>query len=150
VGLLDADQQKPPSKLPRYIISAAALAILVAIGLWFTFRYEPEKRVVENFMNAVVAGNLQQAYVIWHPHPSYPYAEFVGDWGTDGYYGPVASYRLESAVAADKDGSGIIVTVEVSPYSPYPDSSDPKSSRTKEVQIWVERSDHSLSYPPPI
>jgi hypothetical protein len=40
------------------------------------------------------------------------------------------------------------VTVEISPYSPYPDQNDPKSSRTKEVQIWVERSDKSLSFPP--
>jgi len=148
VGLLDADHQKPPSKVPRYVISAVALAVLLTIGLWFVFRYQPEKRVVENFMDAVIAGNLQQAYQIWQPHPSYPYAEFVSDWGPAGYYGPVASYHLESANAPEQGGSGIIVTVEISPYSPYPGSDDPKSSRTREVQIWVERSDKSLSFPP--
>ena len=148
MGLLDADHQKPPSKVPRYVISAVALAVLLTIGLWFVFRYQPEKRVVENFMDAVIAGNLQQAYQIWQPHPSYPYAEFVSDWGPAGYYGPVASYHLESANAPEQGGSGIIVTVEISPYSPYPGSDDPKSSRTREVQIWVERSDKSLSFPP--
>jgi hypothetical protein len=148
MGLLDATSEEPKSKLMRYIISGVALVILVAIGLYFVFRYEPEKRVVEHFLNAVVAGNLQQAYQIWQPHPSYPFPEFVSDWGPDGYYGPVASYKLESAAEPEKGGSGIIVTVEISPYSPYPDSSDPKSSRTREVQIWVERSDKSLSFPP--
>jgi hypothetical protein len=148
VGLLDADHQKPPSKLPRYVISGAALAVLVAIGLWFVFRYEPEKRVVEHFLDAVVAGDLQQAYQIWQPHPSYPYTNFLGDWGPDGYYGPILSYHVESATEPPNGGSGVIVTVEISPYSPYPDSDDQKSSRTKEVQIWVERSDKSLSYPP--
>jgi hypothetical protein len=148
VGLLDADHQEPPSKLLRYVVSAAALAILVAVGLWFVFRYQTEKRVVEHFMDAVVAGDLQQAYQIWHPHPSYPYAEFVSDWGPSGYWGPVASYKLESANEPENGGSGIIVTVEISPYSPYPDENDPKSSRTREVQIWVERSDKSLSFPP--
>ncbi|MGB6198825.1 MAG: hypothetical protein WA871_07630 [Candidatus Acidiferrales bacterium] len=148
MGLLDADHEKPPSKVLRYVISAAALAILVAVGLWFAFRYQPEKHVTEHFMDAVVAGNLPQAYQIWHPHPSYPYAEFVGDWGPDGYYGPVKSYHLQSASEPVNGGSGIIVTVEISPYAPYPDANDPKSARTKEVQIWVERSDKSLSFPP--
>ncbi|MGB6429408.1 MAG: hypothetical protein WBF06_02400 [Candidatus Acidiferrales bacterium] len=148
MGLLDADHQKPPSKRLRYVVSGLALLILVGIGLWFAFRYEPEKRVVENFMNAVVAGNFQQAYQIWHPHSSYPYGEFLEDWGTQGYYGPILSYHVESATEPD-GGSGVIVTVEVSPFSPYPDANDPKSGRTKEVQIWVERSDKSLSFPPP-
>jgi len=147
-GLLDADHQKPPSKTLRYVISGVALLVLIAVGFWLVFRYEPEKRVVENFMNAVVAGNFQQAYQIWHPHPSYPYGDFLSDWGPGGYYAPVASYHLDSAVGAANGGSGVIVTVEISPYSPYPSSDDPKSSRTREVQIWVERSDKSLSLPP--
>lgn len=148
MGLLDADQQKPPSKVLRYVISGVALAALIAVALWFVFRYQPEKRVVENFMDAVVAGNMQQAYQIWVPHPSYSFADFEGDWGASGYYGPVASYHLESAAEPPNGGSGVIVTVEISPYSPFPDSSDAKSSRTHEVQIWVERSDKSLSFPP--
>lgn len=148
MGLLDADQQKPPSKALRYVISGAALLVIAGVALWLVFRYQPEKRVVENFMNAVVAGELPQAYQIWHPHPSYSYAEFVSDWGPDGYYGPISSYRLESAAEPQDGGSGIIVAVEISPYSPFPDENDPKSSRTREVQIWVERSDKSLSLPP--
>ncbi|MGD0839923.1 MAG: hypothetical protein ABSA32_02075 [Candidatus Acidiferrales bacterium] len=148
MGLLDSDHEEPKSKLMRWIISGVALVVLVAIGLYFAFRYEPEKRAVEHFLSEVVAGDLQQAYQIWHPQPKYPFSRFVSDWGPDGYYGPIASYHVESATEPEHGGSGIIVTVELSPYSPYPDASDPKSSRTREVQIWVEVSDKSLSFPP--
>jgi len=41
-----------------------------------------------------------------------------------------------------------VVTVEISPYSPFPGSSDPKSNGNHEVKIWVERSDQSLSISP--
>jgi len=155
VGLLDSGAEEPQSKLLRYIISGLALAALLAVGFWFLLRYTAEKHTVEHFLDAVVAGNMQQAYQIWHPHSTYTYADFVGDWGKLGYYGPILSYRIVSASEPASHGgggvdevSGVIVTVEISPYAPFPDSSDPKSDRTREVKIWVERSDQSLSFPP--
>jgi hypothetical protein len=155
VGLLDSGPEEPNSKLLRYIISGVALAALLAVGFWFLFRYATEKHTVERFLDAVVAGNMQQAYQIWHPHSTYSYRDFVSDWGVEGYYGPVLSYRIESASEPASHGgggvdavSGVIVTVEVSPYAPFPDSSDPKSNRTREVKIWVERSDQTLSFWP--
>jgi len=155
VGLLDSGPEEPQSKLLRYVISGVALAVLLAIGCWFLFRYTKEKRTVEHFLDAVVAGKMQQAYQIWHPHATYTYGDFVGDWGPLGYYGPVKSYHIESASEPASHGgggvdevSGVVVTVEISPFAPFPDSSDPKSDQTREVKIWVERSDLSLSYPP--
>ena len=155
MGLLDSGAEEPHSKLLRYIISGVALVVLLAIGSWFLFRYTTEKHTVERFLDTVVAGNMQQAYQIWHPHPTYKYADFVGDWGAMGYYGPILSYHVVGATEPPSHGgggvdevSGVIVTVEISPYAPFPDSSDPKSNRTREVKIWVERSDQSLSFPP--
>ncbi len=155
MGLLDSGPEEPKSKLLRYIISGVALAVLLAVGFWFFFRYATEKHTVERFLDAVVAGNMQQAYQIWHPHSTYSYRDFVSDWGAQGYYGPVLSYRVESASEPASHGgggvdavSGVIVMVEVSPYAPFPDSSDPKSNRTREVKIWVERSDQTLSFWP--
>ncbi len=156
VGLLDSGAEEPKSKLLRYTVSAVALALLTALGLWFFLRYTPEKHTVEHFLDAVTAGDTQRAYQIWHPHPGYTYQDFLGDWGPQGYYGPVLSYHIESATEPPNRGSGgagdvsgVIVTVEISPYSPFPESSDPKSDRTREVRIWVEHSDESLSFPPP-
>jgi hypothetical protein len=79
----------------------------------------------------------------------YSYKDFMEDWGPAGYYGPVKSYRVESASEPDKSGSGIIVTVEVSPFQPFPNDNEvEKSSKTKEVKMWVESKDKSISISP--
>ncbi len=59
------------------------------------------------------------------------------------------SYHIETAAAPKRSGSGVIVVVEVSPLAPFPDDNDAaKNRRTKEVRIWVETKDKSLSFPP--
>ena len=72
MGLLDAGAEEPKSKALRYVVSGVALVIFLCIAVWYFFRYTPEKHTVERFMNAVVTGDTQQAYQIWHPHPSFP------------------------------------------------------------------------------
>lgn len=150
MGLLDASED-PNAKMRRYAVTGVALVILVAFGAWyswFLFFFVPERLAVRHLMDAVVAGNLELAYQIWKPHgTSYSFKEFQGDWGESGYYGPVKSYRIESA-EQPKEGSGVIVVVEISPFQPFPSSSDPHSGRNREVSLWVERSDHSFSFPP--
>lgn len=148
--LLDASEE-PKSQLLRYAVSGVALVIFVCFGIWygwFLFFFEPERHTVEHFMNAVVAGDLAQAYQIWKPHgTSYNFQEFTADWGATGYYSPLKSYRIETA-EQPKDGSGVIVVVEISPFQPFPPGSDARSGRNREVSLWVERSDQSLSFPP--
>jgi hypothetical protein len=42
------------------------------------------------------------------------------------------------------------VVVELSAYSPFPSPQETiKFAQNQEVQIWVEKSDHSLGFPPP-
>jgi len=149
VGLLDADQQPPPSKLPRYIIGSLVFALLMTAALWWMFRFHTEKKTVDSFLQAVVAGEMQKAYEIWKPQGRYPFQDFLEDWGEKGYYGPVKSYRIVTAQRPRTGGSGIIVVVELSPYERFPDDDDIEKHRhTKEVRIWVERSDQSLGFPP--
>ncbi len=145
--LLDASEE-PKSKTLRYTVSGVSLVILVSLSMWwFVFRLLPERRTAERFMDAVVAGNLEAAYQIWKPEKSYSYQDFVSDWGEKGYYGPVKSYRIESA-ALPKDSSGVDVVVEISPFTPFPDNSSSQSSRNREVHLRVETTDHSMSFPP--
>jgi hypothetical protein len=43
----------------------------------------------------------------------------------------------------------VIVTVEVSPYSPFPANNDEaKQNKTKEVRLWVQFKDQSLGFAP--
>jgi len=150
MGLLDAGAEEPKSKALRYIISAAALVLLLGASLTYFLRYTTEKHTVERFMQAVATGDTQQAYQIWRPHPSFSYQDFLSFWGPSGYYSPIKSYRIESAEVPPKGGSGVVIVVEISAYDPFPKSEETvKSAQNREVELWIERSDQSMSFPPP-
>jgi hypothetical protein len=52
--------------------------------------------------------------------------------------------------APSKGGTGVVVVVELSEYDTFPKSEETiKTARNREVQLWVERSDQSMSFPPP-
>jgi hypothetical protein len=150
MGLLDSGAEEPKSKALRYVISAVALVLLLGVGMWYFLRYTTEKHTVERFMTAVASGNMQQAYQIWHPHASFNYQDFLSFWGPNGYYSPIKTFRIESAEVPPKGGSGVVIVVEISGYDPFPKPEETvKAAQNREVQLWVERSDQSLSFPPP-
>ena len=127
-------------------MGGAALLILATI-LLLALRYHTEKATVHRFLSQVAGGDFQSAYRTWKPGSSYTFDDFLRDWGPKGEYGPVKSFELREAHRPRK-ASGGVVTVEVSSYSPFPDSKDPKSRDNKEVRLWVESSDQSMSYAP--
>ena len=150
MGLLDAGAEEPKSKALRYVISAVVLVLLLGASVAFFLRYSTEKHTVERFMHAIVTGDTQQAYQIWHPHPGFSYDDFISFWGPKGYYSPIKSYRIETAEVPPKGGSGVVVVVEISAYDPFPKPEETiKFAQNREVELWVERSDQSLSFPPP-
>jgi hypothetical protein len=149
VSLFDSAEQPRPSKTRRYLISVLAVVIVAGITGWWVLRFHAEKVVVHHFMDAVVTGNLGQAYRIWQPAESYSFKDFQDDWGEHGYYGPVKSYAIKGAEDSLKHGSAAVVTVLLSPYAPFPDENDgAKQSKTKEVKLWVQYSGKSISFPP--
>jgi hypothetical protein len=147
MSLLEPPVEKP-QKSRAMAITVVALVCTLAVVLWFTFRYFPEKKATANFFDALVAGDINKAYQLWKPSASYRMSDFTADWGPGGYYGPVKSYKIMSA-KAPKQSNSIEVNVAVSPFSPLPDQSDAeKSSKTRVVTLWVLPSDKSLSFPP--
>jgi hypothetical protein len=147
VGLLDATELRPPSKWKRRLIMAAVFIALGGTGLWWVLRYHTEKVTVYHFLSAVVAGDMQRAYQIWKPAPTYSFKDFLEDWGPDGYYGPVKSFNVKDT-ERPKEAPGVIVIVQISPYQPFPEKDDVvKQARTKEVRLRVEFKDESLSFP---
>ena len=125
-----------------------ALTLFVVVLLYFAFRYYPERRAAEHFFDALVAGETDTAYRLWKPGPSYAMKDFMADWGPQGYYGPVKSYKIIK-VNAPKKANAIAVRVATSPFSPLPDAGDAEKSRkTRVVSVWVLTSDKSLSFPP--
>src|SRR5580704_15112389 len=120
--LLDAPAAKP-EKSRAMAFTIAALALVAIVALWFVFRYYPEKRAAQHFFDALVAGDTAKAYQLWKPGPSYQMKDFLADWGPNGYYGPVKSFRIEKAEARSS-ASGVVITVSVSPFAPMPEPSD--------------------------
>src|ERR1700732_2113652 len=125
------------SKSRVMAFTITALVFVLAVVLWFTFRYYPEKKAASQFFDAVVAGDTAKAYELWKPSATYRMSDFVADWGPSGYYGPVKSYKIMSA-KAPRQSNSIEVNVAISPFSPLPDKSDEEKSRkTRVVTLWV-------------
>ena len=148
MSLLDPPAAKP-DKSRAMAFTVAALAALAIVALYFQFRYYPEKKAAERFFDALVAGDTAKAYELWKPGPSYTMKDFLADWGPQGYYGPVKSYKIVRA-KAPSGSNAVAVSVEVSPFSPMPEASETEKSRkTKVVEVWVLASDKSFSFPVP-
>jgi hypothetical protein len=153
MGLLDVGTEDPNARKRRYILTIVVATVLLLLALWwfiFGFLHLPERRAAAHFFDTITSGNFQSAYQLTKADPAhYTLKDFTDDWGPTGYYGPVKSYRIDSASSPAKAGSGIIVTVDVSPYQPFPSDDDVgKSSHTKEVKMWVESKDKSISISP--
>jgi hypothetical protein len=148
MSLIDPPADKP-DKSRAMAFTIAALAVVAIVALWYTFRYCPEKKAAERFFDALVDGDTARAYQLWKPSPSYAMKDFLADWGPQGYYGPVKSYKVIRA-KAPSSSNAVAVSVEVSPFSPMPDISDTEKSRkTRVVEIWVIAADKSFSFPVP-
>jgi len=145
--LLDPPAEKP-EKSRAMAFTIAALVLVAIVVLWFTFRYYPEKKAAEHFFDALVGGDSARAYQLWKPSPSYAIKDFLADWGPEGYYGPVKSYKVLRA-SSPIGANAVAVRVAISPFSPMPDASEiEKSRKTKVVSVWVLISDKSFSFPP--
>ena len=96
--LLDAPPPKPPIHIWRYIV-LGILILLIAEGLYYSFRNYPEERAVTRFLTTLEQGNFQEAYRLWQPSPSYSYQDFLHGWGTQGDYGKIRGF--ETAIHID-------------------------------------------------
>ena len=144
--LLDAkeyDPGKDRKKRKRIIFAFALVLIGLSVGWWF--RYWPEEHIVGRFFDDLQKQDYKTAYGIWmhdpawqqHPerYPKYPFGDFYRDWGPGGDWGIIKTQRVFGASTCPGGGSGVVVDVVV-------------NDRAEHAQVWVEKSDHTLSYPP--
>src|ERR1700730_1183650 len=147
MSLLDPPVEKP-QKSRAMAFTVAGLGFALALILYFAFRYYPEKRAAEHFFDALVAGDTATAYQLWKPGASYQMKDFMADWGPEGYYGPVKSYKILK-VNSPVGANAVAVRIALSPFSPMPDIGDAEKSRkTGVLSVWVLTKDKSFSFPP--
>jgi len=126
---------------------AAVFLVLGSVGLWWLLRYHTEKVTIHHFLTAVASGEMQRAYQLWKPVPSYSFDRFMEDWGPDGYYGPVKSFNVKDT-DHPKACACVDVIVQVSPFQPFPQKDDfVKQAKTKEFRLRVEYKDQSIGFP---
>ncbi len=144
--LLDAkdfDAGKERKRKARIILVVAV--VIVVAGLLWWFRFWPEEHVVGHFFDALQKQDYTTAYGIWmhdpewQKHPGqfqkYPYADFYRDWGPGSEWGLIKTQKVFGAASCPGGGSGVVVDVVV-------------NDRVEHAQVWVEKADHTLSYPP--
>ena len=144
--LLDAreyDEEKARKRKSR-IIWTIVIALLVAGVVWWN-RFLPEKIVAGHFFDALQRQDYKTAYGIWmhdpqwaqHPdqYTKYPFNEFYRDWGPGGEWGLIKTQKVYGASTCPGPGSGVVVDVIV-------------NDRSEHAQVWVEKSDSTMSYPP--
>ena len=148
--MLDAkefDSEKESRRRKRLILGISVVVIVLLLGWWF--RYWPEEHVVGKFFDALQKQDLKTAYAIWQHDPewqqhpgnyTYSFTEFYRDWGPSGHWGIIKTAKVYGAhtcppLGAGTSGSGIVVDVVV-------------NDRTEHAQVWVEKSNHTLSFPP--
>ena len=105
MGLLDRDSEDPQAKLRRYIILGLMSLVLLTVAYLYFTRFSAEKKATIAFLDAVVRGDTETAYRLWQPPSSYTFQTFLEDWGPQGFYGPVQSYRI-AAAQRPRGGSG--------------------------------------------
>lgn len=150
MGLMDAQEYDPrPAKRRRLLAAIFALLATVALTLWLSLRYWPEKRAVDRFFHAIEDGNLDQAYglytgdVSWPQHPdghrNYTPEQFRRDWGPSGDYGAITSHHVECVTDPPKrtsgSASGVIVVVTINRLS-------------ERRSLWVEKDSKSITLSP--
>jgi len=75
---------EPSHKYQALTYTAGAVLVALVIVLYFTFRYYPEKKATEHFLDALIAGDTNHAYQLWEPSESYRFADFLADSGAEG------------------------------------------------------------------
>jgi hypothetical protein len=144
--LLDATPYDPgPARRRRIRILTAVIVVFVLAAIVWMNRYLPEKRVVEKFFAALMNKDYETAYGVyyadpkWKEHPDkyskYPLNQFIQDWGPGGQWGTIRNYKVNDASTCSSGASGVVVDVIV-------------NERAEHAQLWVEKSDKTLSPPP--
>ena len=115
----------------KRLLIAVPLAAILGGYLYYEFKNYPEERAVSRFLQTLEQKNYEEAYRLWQPSQYYKMKDFLQDWGPDGVEGAINEFDITDSHA---QGSGVIVNVRL--------------NGQREISLWVERGDKSLSFPP--
>ena len=150
MALMDAKEYDPrPAERRRKTIATVVVAVIaVSVYLYLT-RYNSEKKVINNFFQAIEQKDFDKAYGIyegdpdWKQHPekyaNYSVNQFKLDWGPQSEYGVISSHRVDCALEPPKKDfaspTGIVIVVII-------------NNRAEPRSMWVEKKSKTISDSP--
>ena len=127
--LLDAPayNERRARLIHRLSVAAIVIVVIAGIGTWFwylqipwQFWHWPADHRINQFLDDVQAGHLQQAYGLWNNDPNwaqhpqryepYGFPQFQKDWGPASDYGVIKSHKI---IVARHVGNGVVVGVDI-------------------------------------
>lgn len=150
MALMDAKEYDPrPAQKRRKTIATVVVVVLAVTVYLYLTRYDSEKKVINNFFQAIEQKDFDAAYGIyyadpnWKQHPekysSYTINQFKLDWGPSGEYGAINSHKVDCALEPPKKDfvspSGVIVVVII-------------NNRAETRSMWVEKKSKTVTDSP--
>jgi hypothetical protein len=131
-GVRDARREKT---IRRIVVTAVVLAV-AGILSYFWLRDRTEKQLVQQFLQHLRSGDYKAAYGLWgcndaQPCRSYPFEEFMRDWGPQSPHANAA----QAEVAGGQHCTGGLIQV-----LRFPDNED--------VQLLVDRREKAIGFNP--
>ena len=121
-----------PRKISRYIW-LALLLMMVSTASYILLRNLPEERAVSHFVTMLEQGNYREAYRLWQPSSEYTYTDFLHDWGDNGSYGKIQTFKILGSQS--KGGSTVVVALTINNEQPA-------------LKLAVDRNSNGLAFSP--
>ncbi|MGH9357216.1 MAG: hypothetical protein ACRD10_13900 [Terriglobia bacterium] len=131
--LMDAKPPKPKRGILKYIPLPLLILIIVAIAAFITYSLWDyrEQNAVTTFLTTLEKGDYRKAYQLWQPAPSYHFSDFMHDWGPEGDYGKIRTFKILSDTSKGSDT--VMVTMRINDEDPP-------------LSLLVDRKTKGLSY----
>jgi len=137
------DAEKARKKKQRIIV--IVVVVLTVLALAGGFAIGRKSMVVGKFFDALQKQDFNTAYGIWMHDPDWKHIpasipsirsmSSIAIGGPGGEWGTIKTQKVYGSASCPGGGSGIVVDVVV-------------NDRAEHAQVWVEKSDKTLSFPP--
>ncbi len=119
----------------RNFVLIVIVVVAVALAVTFYWPYYQARRSANAFMTALVKGNYQMAYYLWHADPRrYPMDRFMQDWGPGSPWGKIRTYKIDDVLKPPGGhASGMVVMIRINGIS-------------QDARLWVQNGTHELSF----
>ena len=120
----------------RAITITVVAAIVIAGAGYLYYPHYMAQRTINEFMQALVDKNFQEAYAIWQADPKlYPMDAFMKDWGPDSQWGIIKTYSIRQlGPPPGGNSSGLVALVEIN------------GIQSDEARIWIQNGSRLLSF----